>query len=825
VEDVLLERGRFAVFGTLYLTTHQMIFRSPDQKDECILYPLIHTVERRPPTTEPKFWPITIRCRDFSIYTFSVEIQDDATDIFNKIQKLTCIGSIRQVYAFEHMLEKKFPSSDGWSVYDVLHEYDRMGVDNATGSWRFSNVNRSYTFCATYPRILVVPAKISDNVLNHASKFRSKNRIPVLSYLHWHNKASITRSSQPMVGLKQNRSIQDEKLIEAIFRSNIKTLSERVTQINLIIDARPTANAMVNVAMGAGTESVDNYKYCERRFMGIDNIHVMRESLGKMVEVIHTADSNCLPIKKQHLDKSGWLRHITTLLESALIIIKNVHIFGSHVLVHCSDGWDRTVQLTSLSELCLDPYYRTFRGFQVLIEKEWVSFGHKFSDRSGHLSNEKYFVNTSNSTFNSVQSKFSKQSHVREISPVFHQFLDCVFQILSQFPTKFEFNENFLIKLHYHCYSCQFGTFLCNSEKERMDYKVTTQTYSVWDYFNSHKEVFLNPLYDEKAISKGNGDDDCVLFPDEKNVKYWAGLFGKQDEELNCNNDEVKEEKIEGFAARMRWRSNSPSSPVSRPASPNVNSNHETIDGNAWKEDTPSPSLSSPLSKHVNSYEDSPYFDPWKSNSIRMGNNNFNTIKDKFMNNANNLARATLSIGTSAYYNVTNLAKSNFDLGISESMSPVEIADNIEEPSLREMESFSALSLSENSENNNLVTSNSAASSLFTEPRSPRQTITTFFSSFTPYDRHETIPSLGIKPDNVPPSPSSRVNTPNSDPTSPLSATSSIASRSNSLLKFNSESKVGSPISTPPMSSPSPTTELIKDLPHPLYNVDVFSSP
>jgi hypothetical protein len=42
------------------------------------------------------------------------------------------------------------------------------------------------------------------------------------------------------------------------------------------------------------------------------------------------------------------------------------------VLVHCSDGWDRTAQISSIAQIILDPYYRTIIGFEALVEKEWV---------------------------------------------------------------------------------------------------------------------------------------------------------------------------------------------------------------------------------------------------------------------------------------------------------------------------------------------------------------------------------------------------------------------------------------------------------------------
>lgn len=67
------------------------------------------------------------------------------------------------------------------------------------------------------------------------------------------------------------------------------------------------------------------------------------------------------------------------LLAGAVRIADKIESGKSSVVVHCSDGWDRTAQLTSLAMLMLDSYYRTIRGFEALIEKEWLSFGHRFA--------------------------------------------------------------------------------------------------------------------------------------------------------------------------------------------------------------------------------------------------------------------------------------------------------------------------------------------------------------------------------------------------------------------------------------------------------------
>ena len=82
------------------------------------------------------------------------------------------------------------------------------------------------------------------------------------------------------------------------------------------------------------------------------------------------------------LEASNWFKHIKSILMTSWAIVKVILIVccvvchlhsplqavadeGTSVLVHCSDGWDRTAQTCSLATLMIDPFYRTLHGFMV----------------------------------------------------------------------------------------------------------------------------------------------------------------------------------------------------------------------------------------------------------------------------------------------------------------------------------------------------------------------------------------------------------------------------------------------------------------------------
>ncbi len=119
-------------------------------------------------------------------------------------------------------------------------------------------------------------------------------------------------------------------------------------------------------------------------FCDIDNIHAVRDAYSKIIAIGQNGALKNPQRYLQEIDKSNYMHLASNILAAVNNILERILTQRQNVLVHCTDGWDRTAQLSGLAQLMLDGRYRTIRGFQQLIEKEWLSFGHQFARRYGH---------------------------------------------------------------------------------------------------------------------------------------------------------------------------------------------------------------------------------------------------------------------------------------------------------------------------------------------------------------------------------------------------------------------------------------------------------
>nr|XP_021530260.1 myotubularin-related protein 1 isoform X2 [Aotus nancymaae] len=418
-----------AVSGTLTVTDFKLYFKNVERDPHFILdVPLgvISRVEKIGAQSHgDNSCGIEIVCKDMRNLRLAYKQEEQSKlGIFENLNKHAFpLSNGQALFAFSY--KEKF-SINGWKVYDPVSEYKRQGLPNE--SWKISKINNNYEFCDTYPAVIVVPTSVKDDDLSKVAAFRAKGRVPVLSWIHPESQATITRCSQPLVGPNDKRCKEDEKYLQTIMDANAQ--SHKL----IIFDARQNSVADTNKTKGGGYESESVYPNAELVFLEIHNIHVMRESLRKLKEIVYPSIDEARWLS--NVDGTHWLEYIRMLLAGAVRIADKIESGKTSVVVHCSDGWDRTAQLTSLAMLMLDSYYRTIKGFEILVEKEWISFGHRFALRVGH----------------------GNDNHAdADRSPIFLQFIDCVWQMTRQ--------------------------------------DVYTKTVSLWSYINSQLDEFSNPFF------------------------------------------------------------------------------------------------------------------------------------------------------------------------------------------------------------------------------------------------------------------------------------------------------------------------------------------
>eukprot|EP00602_Paraphysomonas_sp_CaronLab_P007390 CAMPEP_0185036120 /NCGR_PEP_ID=MMETSP1103-20130426/28615_1 /TAXON_ID=36769 /ORGANISM="Paraphysomonas bandaiensis, Strain Caron Lab Isolate" /LENGTH=899 /DNA_ID=CAMNT_0027573521 /DNA_START=60 /DNA_END=2759 /DNA_ORIENTATION=- len=505
--------------GNIYFTTYRLIFSSylkakatafsrhevPPSFDELSL-PLCTIL--RIEVLKGEMYSLALVCKDLRVFRICFEAADSFTSTFVSVIAAQAFPpSIQQCFAFNYKEAFHVDAHQGWGLYSLRREFTRQGVLQSD-LWRIWNDN--YALADTYPREFILPSMLSMSDITEAAKFRSKARLPALTWRNPRTGAVLCRSSQPMVGVLGHKCLADKYLLNLYrVRGDMNDRSEIESPSDFYIyDCRKPIAATANSALGKGVEDERNYEHTKVIFLDIDNIHTMRASMRLLDEALFASGyiTDAESITDAKIEDSEWLSHVRKILCAGVSVAERVELERAGVLVHCSDGWDRTAQVCATAELLLDPYYRTIEGFCVLIEKDWCAFGHKFQDRIGHC---------------------ESNAESQERSPVFLQWLDVVHQIMLQFPNQLEFTVRLLIFLADAVYSCQFGTFLGNSDKERkVDLQCETRTKSVWSYVLCHAKEFMNPSYEMC---------DQALWPScsFRRLKLWERYFFRWEPDMH----------------------------------------------------------------------------------------------------------------------------------------------------------------------------------------------------------------------------------------------------------------------------------------------------
>lgn len=187
----LLDRlnPRNSPIGTLYLTTSHLIFIEAQAKKELwILHMLMNSIDKPLLTTSGS--QLRIVCSHFQSVIFVIQRDKDAYDVYNSLVELARPREISELYCFSYNPKGEMRQSTGWHFHDLRAEFQRQGVPNE--NWEVCSLNADYKLCPTYPQYLFVPASASPDVVEGSAKFRSKGRLPVLTYLH-KNGASLIR--------------------------------------------------------------------------------------------------------------------------------------------------------------------------------------------------------------------------------------------------------------------------------------------------------------------------------------------------------------------------------------------------------------------------------------------------------------------------------------------------------------------------------------------------------------------------------------------------------------------------------------------------------
>ncbi|KRT82663.1 hypothetical protein AMK59_3380, partial [Oryctes borbonicus] len=368
-----------------------------------------------------KIKELQVICKNMRMFHFSFyqANKDKVKTIVNAILYHAAPKRLPLLFAYDY--KDRFNSSNNVlkdiqlfeKTSDWLKELDRTKTNKL--KWRVCRANEYFEISLTLPQVFIVPASVEDHMLTKAVGHFQSHYLPVWVWGTPHNTALIRMAD--LESSIQDRT-QENVLLEHIRKSHDNLLQPQI--IDLTKDfptAKELQSSFVKLRDLCNPSSGRLFKQQDNKFYSL-------------------------------LESTKWLQYVSMCLQNAVNGAHYLTWENSTVVLQEGNGRDMNCVISSLIQLILDPHWRTIRGFQSLIQKEWIVLSHRFTMRLGLIDKD-----------------------CGEAAPYFLLFLDCTWQLLQQYPTAFQFSETYLTTLWDSTYTTIFDTFLFNCEYGRQKAK------------------------------------------------------------------------------------------------------------------------------------------------------------------------------------------------------------------------------------------------------------------------------------------------------------------------------------------------------------------
>jgi len=129
-----------------------------------------------------------------------------------------------------------------------------------------------------------------------------------------------------------------------------------------ILDIRPQSIAQSHMSKGGGVELPAHYPQWKVEYGRMETPNIILASLNKLVEACNDPSLLTSSSWFGRVEASGWLSHVSRLLNAVKFVSLCIHRDASSVVVHGAGGRDATLQVTSLAQILLDSHCRTVEG-------------------------------------------------------------------------------------------------------------------------------------------------------------------------------------------------------------------------------------------------------------------------------------------------------------------------------------------------------------------------------------------------------------------------------------------------------------------------------